>query len=416
MPSTTALIIGAGPAGASLAIRLARQGREVTLVEQAEFPRQKVCGECLGPATLDMLDELGLGSRVEEAAGPEIREVAWMVGKRTVRATMPVCAESRHPYGRAIGRDCLDSILLEHARSQGVVIRQPARVLGLTGGIGAFGCILELRNGSSHKQRGGEEKNIDATVVIDAHGSWERSPGDDPRSRDTGTERERGTDLLAFKTTFRGATLPNGVLPILCLPGGYGGMIVADRERVTVACCIQRRTLQQWRSRLRGACAGDVIDQYLRVSCAGVATALSTAQRQGPWHAVGPLRPGFQRSHSKGVLRVGNAAVEAHPIIGEGICMAMQSAALLAEQFASHRRDLKSLHLADVQRAYEARCRQEFSRRLRVAQLYAQLAMRPALATTAASLMKGWPAILTAGARLAGKARRGIVAARPANA
>ena len=125
---TDALVIGAGPAGASAAIRLASFGWRVTLLEQTLFPRQKVCGECLGPASLELLDELGLGSKVSELAGPAIRQVAWMAGDRTIVAEMPACPGGRHAYGCAIGRDCLDMLLLEHARSQGVDIVQPAKV------------------------------------------------------------------------------------------------------------------------------------------------------------------------------------------------------------------------------------------------------------------------------------------------
>ena len=42
-------IVGAGPAGASLAIRLARADFEVVLIEREKFPRQKLCGEFNSP-------------------------------------------------------------------------------------------------------------------------------------------------------------------------------------------------------------------------------------------------------------------------------------------------------------------------------------------------------------------------------
>jgi hypothetical protein len=46
---------------------------------------------------------------------------------------------------------------------------------------------------------------------------------------------------------------------------------------------------------------------------------------------------------------------------------------------------------------------------MRLAQLYAQVAMQPSLANAAAILMKTWPSTLTVGAQLAGKARRGLL-------
>ncbi|MGH8202051.1 MAG: NAD(P)/FAD-dependent oxidoreductase [Steroidobacteraceae bacterium] len=411
-PDTDVLIIGAGPAGASAAIRLARLGWLVTLVEQTVFPRQKVCGECLGPASLELLDELGLGSKVSELAGPAIRQVAWMARDRTIVTEMPACLDGRHAYGRAIGRDRLDTLLLEHARSQGVDIVQPAKVRRIRGGPGDFDCVCETRGDGvdgTEERACGTEHRLKAAVVIDAHGCWERGPEGVAAEHDPGTNlRPRPSDLLAFKATFQGAALASGVLPVLCLPGGYGGMVVSDRGRATIACCIQRTTLRQQREQLRGDSAGDVVEAYLRRSCSGVAAALRAAQREEAWHAVGPLRTGFHPRSVSGIPRIGNAAAEAHPLIGEGICMALQSAAILAKLCGRRPKDLRAAYIVDVQRMHAAICRKEFSGRMRLAQLYAQVAMQPSLAKAAAILMKVWPGTLTAGARLAGKARCGM--------
>jgi 2-polyprenyl-6-methoxyphenol hydroxylase-like FAD-dependent oxidoreductase len=406
------LIIGAGPAGASVAIRLARMGWRVTLVEQTVFPRQKVCGECLGPASLELLDELGLGSAVSEFAGPAIRQVAWMARDRTIVAAMPACLDGRHAYGRAIGRDCLDMLLLEHARSQGVDVVQPARVRRVCGVPGDFDCVYEPRCdgvGGLEDRARRTEHHLKAAVVIDAHGSWERGP--ECRAAEPGTSRNfkpQSSDLLAFKATFRGTSLAPGMLPVLCLPGGYGGMVVSDRGRTTVACCILRSTLRQRRERMGGS-AGDVVEDYLRSSCSGLAAALRAARREDNWHAVGPLRTGVQPRGVSGIPRIGNAAAEAHPLIGEGICMALQSAAILAKLCGYRPKDLRAAYIVDVERTHAATCRTEFSGRIRLARLYARVAMQPSLTNAAAILMKTWPGALTAGAQLAGKARRGVL-------
>jgi flavin-dependent dehydrogenase len=54
-----AIVVGGGPAGSTVAIRLAEAGWSVALVEQKEFPRRKVCGECIAATNLDLLDALG---------------------------------------------------------------------------------------------------------------------------------------------------------------------------------------------------------------------------------------------------------------------------------------------------------------------------------------------------------------------
>ena len=62
-----AVIVGAGPAGSSAAILLARAGWSVALVERQRFPRRKVCGECIAASNLALLDALGVGAEVERA-------------------------------------------------------------------------------------------------------------------------------------------------------------------------------------------------------------------------------------------------------------------------------------------------------------------------------------------------------------
>ena len=60
MTTPTVLVIGGGVAGSSCALALSRLGVSVDLVEKASFPRTKVCGCCIGPAGLTLLDRLSL--------------------------------------------------------------------------------------------------------------------------------------------------------------------------------------------------------------------------------------------------------------------------------------------------------------------------------------------------------------------
>jgi len=57
---TKILIIGAGPAGSTAAIYLARAGFQVTLVDRAVFPRDKVCGDALLSDSLSVLKLLDI--------------------------------------------------------------------------------------------------------------------------------------------------------------------------------------------------------------------------------------------------------------------------------------------------------------------------------------------------------------------
>src|ERR1700722_5718249 len=68
-------ISGAGLAGASLALRLARRGVKVALIDPATFPRDKVCGEVLSPECWGVLERMGLADAVRSSGYQAIRRV-----------------------------------------------------------------------------------------------------------------------------------------------------------------------------------------------------------------------------------------------------------------------------------------------------------------------------------------------------
>jgi 2-polyprenyl-6-methoxyphenol hydroxylase-like FAD-dependent oxidoreductase len=389
------LIVGAGPAGSSAAVLLARAGWSVALVEKQRFPRRKVCGECIAASNLPLLHALGIGPAFDAAAGPELRRVALMCGERAVETDLPAADHGPHHWGRALGRETLDGLLLEQARVSGAVVLQPWSVQALRGGAGHWRC--ELRALESQATR-----TLHARLAIDAHGSWEVLQSDRSRVRPT----RRVGDLFAFKANFRQASLRQGLLPVLCLDGGYGGMVLADGGLCTLACCIRSDRLDTLRRASPGVRAGEVVEAWLTDECAGVREALHSATRVGPWLAAGPIAPGVRLRADDTLFRIGNAAGEAHPIIGEGMSMALQSAWLLCSQLLAADRGVA---LADVAwqrgagRAYAASWRRQFAPRLRLAAAFAQLAMRPGLAAPLLSLAQSWPRLLTLGATWGGK-------------
>jgi menaquinone-9 beta-reductase len=70
LPSCDVLVVGAGPAGSACAQWLARQGLQVVLVDQHDFPRDKVCGDGLIPDAHHALQRLGVLAEVMAQAQP----------------------------------------------------------------------------------------------------------------------------------------------------------------------------------------------------------------------------------------------------------------------------------------------------------------------------------------------------------
>jgi glycine/D-amino acid oxidase-like deaminating enzyme len=58
--SADVIVVGAGPAGSAAAWQLRQAGREVVVLEKAEFPREKVCGDGLTPRGVQALRDIGV--------------------------------------------------------------------------------------------------------------------------------------------------------------------------------------------------------------------------------------------------------------------------------------------------------------------------------------------------------------------
>ena len=401
------VIVGAGLAGSTAAIQLARAGWSVALVERQHFPRRKVCGECIAASNLPLLQALGIGAAVDACAGPELRRVTFWHGDDAVTADLPAADHERHAWGRALGRETLDGLLLEQARAAGASVFQPWVVQAILGTVGAWHCELRALESSALLR-------LRAKVVIDAHGSWEDLPSDRPKRR----LARSGADLFAFKANFTGSSLPEGAISVLALNGGYGGMVVADGGATTVACCIRRDRLNAVRVNAPGLRAGDAVQAWLQRESGGVQRALQGALRDGPWLTSGPLDPGVRIDAADPIFRIGNAAGEAHPILGEGMSMALQSAALLCSLLLGPSGSAAvpgGCAQADLQRRYAAAWRKAFAPRLRRAAVFAHLAMRPGSAAAMMKLMRIWPGLLTRGTRWGGKVRFTQPTGRPGN-
>lgn len=382
-----AIVIGAGPAGSSTALALAGQGRKVAIVEKAAFPRRKVCGEFMSATNLALLDKFGLGDTWRAEAGPEVRRVGLFAGNRKVEARMPPAPGGG--YGRALGRDLLDTLFLAAAKEAGAEVFQPWHAIGIAG---------ECARQTVRIAAGEEERVLSAPVIVAAHGSWEQ--GKLPSQLQ---KTSRPSDLFGFKAHFSDARLAADLMPLFIFPGGYGGMVWSDRGRLSISCCIRRDVLAAVRGRHGGLPAGEAVFRHIAANCRGVADAIrDDAVADGGWLAAGPIRPGVRPGYADDIFRVGNLAGESHPLIAEGISMAIQSGWLLAAELAGAKVRDRSVR-EKVGHRYSAAWRRQFWLRIVAAEGFARAAAFPGASRIAGPLVGAVPGLLTLGARLSGK-------------
>ncbi|OJU10856.1 MAG: hypothetical protein BGN85_11765 [Alphaproteobacteria bacterium 64-11] len=373
-----ALVVGAGPAGATVARLLAASGWQVALVEASEFPRRKVCGEFISAASLPVLESCGVADRFIGMAGPQVRRVGVFAGRAMLHAR-------DHAFlGQALGREHLDLMLRDAAVAMGARLRQPCELVSVIRDGRGFACTL-LAGGQTMTER--------ARIVIAACGSWSaKGAFRQPRSH-------APSDLLAFKANFTGGRLPDGLMPLLAFPGGYGGLVESDGGRLSLSCCIRRDVLEAARAR-HGGRAGEAVIAHIRATTQGADAALDGALPAGAVLAAGPIRPGIRPRYHQGIFFTGNSAGEAHPVIAEGISMAIQGSALLAATLIAAGRDGD---LDAAGRRYAGAWRRRFSLRIHAAALFAAGAMHGPSRAASLVLLRQWPGLISWGAGISGK-------------
>lgn len=390
--SMDAVILGAGPSGGAAAILLARAGWNVAIVERKVFPRRKVCGEYLSATNWPLFEKLGVAEEFRHLAGPPVTDVGLFSSRSMLSSRLPKPSGPTE-WGRALSREHLDTFLLKKAAETGVAVYQPFSAVTMHQEGDLYHVAIESMTNR-------EKQTLVAPVIIAAHGSWDAGTLPTQLTRD----KPHPHDLFGFKAHWSNTKLADGLMPLLSFPGGYGGMVHCEEEKSSISFCLRRNVLERLRLKTPGD-AATVAYEHVRQNCRGVRVTLDPATLVGPWLTTGPIRPGIRVKGDGGIFRVGNAAGEAHPVVAEGISMAMQASWLVVERLIPWKRaGADAQQLQAICDDYAQAWRSSFAPRLRASRAIAHWAMRPSVIGVTLPAIHLFPGLLSWGARLSGKA------------
>lgn len=341
-------MIGAGPAGSTLAALLAGRGIDVVLIDRDRFPRDKLCGEFLSYDALPVLEPLGLTAAIEERGAPRI-ERCRVVGRRhTYDFDFPARA-----FG--VSRLFLDDLLVRTAAARGARVYE-----------GATATLLEP-DAVTIAGNDAPSTVIRCRAVAGAWGRWGRF--DTLLGRRFA--RDRTHRNFGFKRHYRAlASRDRDLIELYSFRRGYLGVSGVEDGLTNICGLVHAGRLAGHKGRWDSFVAGIRAEEpHLERMYAMHEPA------QDDYLSSEPVIFRARSAVEGGIFMVGDAAGIVDPLTGNGMAMSIQSSLLAAKHL------LRLLERPGERPAVEAAYRDEhralFAPRIRWSRSVASLLSRP---------------------------------------
>ena len=319
------VVIGAGPAGASAAARLAAGGIRTLLIDRHAMPRRKVCGCCLSVAADAELRSLGdtpAGDALASLRRAPLETVRLLHRGRSV--ALPLAG------GGVMSRETLDPALVRGAIAAGCDWLPGCQVATLDDSAVGGAAVDVVLSGGPGPLAGERRCVLRADYVVLATGLADQvriTPARSPQSsaRSVASASRIGVGASLSPTALE---LPAGELVMAISRGGYCGLVRLENGCIDLAAAVDRAELTRHAepaaavAAIVAEAAGDGLDPVR----------FSSAVHSVRFQATPSLtrRAALVAGGSGRILRVGDAAGYVEPFTGEGIGWALAGGRLLA--------------------------------------------------------------------------------------
>jgi len=289
----SALIVGGGPAGAAAAIALARAGQKPRLLERTSGPHDTVCGAFVGWDSVAALRRLGIDPFA--LGGHPIHRLRLFGSGREVETRLPRTAAG-------LSRRCLDETLLAAARAAGAFVDR--------------GRSVRAADSARRTVRTDDGEEIGTDALLLATGKHEL--------RGVARPRDTSGDPVGLRTALSPSkeldAVLDGVIELHLFDGGYAGLLLQEDGCANLCLSVQR-----WRLKRSGG-----IPNLVRALSDEMPAFRARLAHGEPvaWSAVSGVPYGwYARGTAPGLYRLGDQGAVIASLAGDGIAIALESAA-----------------------------------------------------------------------------------------
>lgn len=309
------LVVGGGPAGASTAWHLAKNGVDVMLVDRAAFPRDKPCGEYLSPEGTRILDAMGALRLVEQAGAAQLSGMRIKTRSGAIIHGEFVASHGFRGFrdcGIALRRTVLDKIVLDRARDAGVTVVENAKVEHvMTSPNGTcIGAVIRHEH---------ELYEVPAQIVVGADGL--RSVVARRLELAHTAHIPRRYALVAHYTNVRDV---RSVGEMFTSHGSYLGLCNVGNGVTNVGYVVPQK-----KGTALPATPEVMLNEFI-ASHPELCSRFASARLEGKVVVTGPFASHAKRAWAPGAALVGDAADFFDPFTGEGMFAALRGGELLA--------------------------------------------------------------------------------------
>jgi flavin-dependent dehydrogenase len=353
-------IIGGGLAGLSLSIDLKKRGYSVVVIEKGNYPRHKVCGEYISMESHNYLQSIC--PTLSSFSLPLISNFKLSsTGKHDFQTKLDL-------GGFGISRYLLEELLFIEAKKKGVVFMLKSKAFDSRYNEAEEDYTIHINSG-----------NVDACFVCNSTG---RKSNFETKEGET---QLNGTNYIGVKYHVR-QKRDNSFVEIHNFPGGYCGLSSIEDDKACICYIVNSKKLNSVHNSIP-----ELEKVYLYQN-----SHLKKLFNEAEFLFKEPLTISginfrIKEPATVSSFYLGDSAGSIAPVTGNGMSIALRSAAMLAAMLDSY--FAKTITKQQLIDNYTCFWKKEFSNRVKLSRHFQKLSEYPILTNLCIGLFKPFPSL-----------------------